>query len=210
MRALGLGAVFRSHGRSVTATNDTNGTIGDSSGEGVEGSLGALGKLVDLEDAGRAVPQNGLGVTDSSLVQLDGLGADIKTQPAIRDAILVVGGLGLGVRTELVGDDVVDGQRDLDIVLLGLLYELTHDLGALLVEERVANLDTLKRLLESERHAAGDDEAVDLVEQVVDQLDLVRHLGAAQNSEEGALGVLEGLREVIQLLLHEETGGLLR
>ena len=46
---------------------------------------------------------------------------------------------------------------------------------------------------EGERHAASDDHLVHLVEHILDQLDLVRHLGAAQDGQEGALGVVQGL-----------------
>ncbi len=43
--------------------------------------------------------------------------------------------------TYLVGRDVVHGEVDLDALGLGLLEEAVHDLRALLVEERAADLD---------------------------------------------------------------------
>ena len=45
-----------------------------------------------------------------------------------------------GVLVELVGDDEVDGQVDLDAVLLRLGHQVLDDLGALLVVERRADL----------------------------------------------------------------------
>ena len=46
---------------------------------------------------------------------------------------------------------------------------------------------------ECEGHAPAYDHLVHLVQHVLDQLDLVRHLGAAQDGQEGALGVVKGL-----------------
>ncbi|KAI3485128.1 hypothetical protein L1887_51565 [Cichorium endivia] len=60
-----------------------------------------------------------------------------------------------------------------------------------------------------ECHATADDERVNLVEHVVDELDLVRHLGTAEDGQEGTLGALERLGEELKLLLHQETGGTL-
>lgn len=49
-----------------------------------------------------------------------------------------------------------------------------------------------------------------LVNQVLNKLDLVRDLGSTEDGEEGLLGVLKDLGEVLELLGHEESGGLLR
>ena len=70
--------------------------------------------------------------------------------------------------------------------------------------------DVLEGLLEGEGHATADDERVDLVEHVLDQLNLVRDLRTAEDGEEGALGVLKSLGEVLELLLDEEARGALR
>ena len=69
-----------------------------------------------------------------------------------------------------------------------------------------------------------DDHSINLVQQIVDQLDLVgnlhtisccpalsiepnsaTYLGTAQNRQERALGAVQRLLEVIQLLLHQQT-----
>lgn len=67
-------------------------------------------------------------------------------------------------------------------------------------------LDVLKGLLEGEGHTASNDHGVDLVQQVLDQLDLVRDLGTSQDGEEGLLGLLEDLGKELELLLHQQTG----
>jgi hypothetical protein len=51
-----------------------------------------------------------------------------------------------------------------------------------------------------------DDHLVDLVEEVHDELDLVRDLCPPEDGEEGPLGIVQGLAEVLELLLQEEAG----
>lgn len=51
----------------------------------------------------------------------------------------------LGILVEFVGGDVVDGEDQLDVVLLGLLDEILHFLGTLLVEQRLADLQYISR-----------------------------------------------------------------
>ena len=55
-------------------------------------------------------------------------------------------------------------------------------------------------------HAAADDQGVDLGQQVFDHLDLVADLGAAEDGDEGARRVGQGLAEVAQLLFHQVAG----
>lgn len=50
----------------------------------------------------------------------------------------------------------------------------------------------------------------DLVEQVLNQLNLVRHFGATEDGEERPLGRLEHFGKVLELFRHEQTGSLLR
>ncbi|KAJ6445317.1 hypothetical protein O9K51_00076 [Purpureocillium lavendulum] len=205
-----LDAVVGGDGGGVAAADDDNlAVLLAAVDDGVERGLCAVGKVGELEDAGGAVPKDRLGVGDGLLVQLDRLLAAVEAHPALGDAVGVGGLARLGVLCELVGRDVVDGEHHLDALGLGLGHEVGHRLGAGLVEERVANGHAVERLLEGEGHAAADDERVDLVEQVVDELDLVRDLGAAEDGQEGALRRLERLGEVVELLLHEEAGGLL-
>lgn len=63
-------------------------------------------------------------------------------------------------------------------------------------------------LCKSESHSTTNDEGVDLVEHVFDEFDLIRDLGTAEDSKEGAIGALENLCKVLELFLHEETGSL--
>src|SRR5699024_7597368 len=55
-------------------------------------------------------------------------------------------------------------------------------------------------------HAAADDDGVSDVQQVVDDADLGRDLGAAQNGNQGTLGVGQSAAHDLQLLLDQEAG----
>lgn len=204
-----LDAVLGSNSGGITTTNDDNLAVLAALDSSIESGLGSLGELLKLKDTSRAVPQDGLGLGDGLLVQLDGLLAAVETHPAVGDTRLVSGGASVGILVELVGSDVVDGQDQLDVLVLGLLDQLGNGLGASLIEEGSADGDVVEDLLEGEGHATADDEGVDLVKEVVDELDLVRDLGTAEDGEERSLRGLESLGKVVELLLHEETGSLL-
>jgi hypothetical protein len=56
-------------------------------------------------------------------------------------------------------------------------------------------------------HGTTDQDRIDLVEQGVDDSDLVGDLGAADDGDEGAVGLGDGFAEVGELLFHEQAGG---
>lgn len=210
MAELVLNTVLLGDGSSVATTNDDNlAVILAAVDDSIEGGLGAVGELLKLKDTSGAVPEDGLGFGDSLLVQLDGLITTVETHPAVGDTLSVSGVTNVGVLVELVGSDIVHGENELDTLGLGLLDKLANSLGTVLVEERVTDGDVLESLLEGESHTTADDEGVDLVEEVVDELDLVRDLGTTEDGKEGSLGLLKSLSKVVKLLLHEETGSLL-
>lgn len=210
MAELVLNTVLLGDGGSVTTTDDDDlAVLLDSVDDGVEGGLGAVGELLELEDTGGTVPEDGLGLSDGLLVELDGLLTAVKSLPAVGDTVLVGGVASVGVLVELVGGDVVDGEDELDTLLLGLLDKVADSLGTGLIEEGVSDGDVLEGFLEGESHTTADDEGVDLVKEIVNELDLVGDLGTTEDGKEGALRLLKGLGEVLELLLDEETGGLL-
>lgn len=209
MAQLVLNTVLGSDCSGVTTTDDDDGTLLGGIDNGVESVLGTLGERLQLEDARRTVPEDGLGLSDGLLVQLNTLLTDIQTHVTVGNAFSIGSIASLRVSGELVGGNIVDGKDNLDVVLLGLLNDLADDLATSLVEQTVTDLDVLEGLLESEGHSTGDDEAVDLGQEVVDQLNLVRDLGTTQNGKEWSLGALQSLSEVVKLLLDQETGSLL-
>merc|ERR1719409_1295985 len=168
-------------GDGVTTTND-----GDTVevGEGVRDGEGSLGEGIHLEDAHRAVPDDGLALVEFGLEALDRVRTDVETHPALRN---VVNGddLRVGVRGELVGDDDVRREQELD----ALGFSLGHE-----------------RLVEGEDHATTEDNLVSLLQQGLDDANLGGHLGTADDGAKRALRVGDGTVEVVELLLEQETG----
>jgi hypothetical protein len=95
--------------------------------------------------------------------------------------------LAFGIK--LIGANEVHGQGDLDALGGRLGEEFLGDLRALGVVQAVTDLPFLEFLLEGEGHAAADDELVGFLEEVVDEGDLVRDLGAAEDGQQRALRV---------------------
>ena len=56
-------------------------------------------------------------------------------------------------------------------------------------------------------HGAADQQPVHELQQVLDHLDLVRHLRSAQNPDAGMGRILGALLEVLELLFHQQTRG---
>ena len=113
---------------------------------------------------------------------------------------------GQGVGIDAVGDDVIGGQQEFQLVRLGLLQKILGELDLVFFDQRLADGFTL-RLEEGVGHAAADDEHVDFAEQVLDDADFVADFGAAEDGDEGALGILKGAAEILKFFLHEQPGG---
>lgn len=189
-------------GRGGVATAD------DREGRGVEerlgDRLGALGVVGVLEDAHRAVPEDGPGVGELRCVQLAGLRTDVETLLVGRDGVRGDGGgvgRGLGLEIgEVRRDQDVHGEHQLDAVVLGALDVLLDGRDLVLLEEGDADLVALG-LEEGVGHAAADEQAVGLAEQLVDDGELVGDLGPAERDHVGALDL------VGELLQDADLGG---
>jgi len=190
--------------RGIAAAHDGDGL---GIGQSLRHGDGALGKDRVLKHAHGPVPDNGLGGFHSVGEELGGLRADVHALHVVGD-----GGDGDGFdvdrRVDRVGegggDDGVDRQQELDALLLGLLHHFPAIVDLLGVEEALADAAALGGE-EGIGHAAADDEGVDLVEQVVDDVQLVGDLGAAEDCHKRALGIGQGLAHDADFLLDEEA-----
>ena len=72
-------------------------------------------------------------------------------------------------------------------------------------DERPSDRDAL-RLEECVRHCPADEQAIDFAQQVVDNFELVRHFGAAENRHKRPLRRFERVPQVLQLPLHQQPG----
>ncbi len=189
-------------GRGGVATADDRERRGVEKGLGDR--LGARGVVGVLEDAHRAVPEDGGRVGELRGVQGTGLGTDVEAHLVGGDGVRGDGGgVGRGLRLQVGergrGHDV-DRDDQLDAVLLGAL-DVLGDGGQLVVlDQGGADLVALG-LEEGEGHAAADEDAVGLAEQLVDDGELVGDLGAAERHHVGPLDVLG------ELLQDADLGG---
>jgi hypothetical protein len=90
----------------------------------------------------------------------------------------------------------------------GASPQMAGELELVLLDEALARRDAL-RAEEGVRHRPADAHRVGLGEQVLEDLDLVGDLRAADEGDEGPRGVAERLAEVLDLLLDQEPGRLL-
>ena len=165
--------------------------------------LGSDSEGIKLKYAHRAVPNDRSGVLNRIGEQLDGLGADIHTHHVFRQLASLVNDR-LRVRTEVVAADRVNRQKQLDALVLCLLDKAQSEIELILLAQRGADRAAL-RLGEGVGHAAADDNGVALVDQVVDHVDLVGNLRAAQNGNERTGRVGKRLAHDGDLLLDQEA-----
>ena len=114
-------------------------------------------------------------------------------------------GLVLRAAGDLLGHDDVDREHDPDAVGLGGREDPPRVVDPVRLGQALADRLALG---EQERvgHPAAEDEHVDLGEQVVDDLDLVRHLGPAEDRGERARRRLHEHGQHLEFALHQEAG----
>ena len=166
---------------------------------------GALCQGGVLKDAHGAVPDDGLGVLHGVGEQSPGLLADVQA--------LLVGGDGLnghGLHINGAVDGVgeagshhgVHGQQQLDALALSLGHHVLAVADLLGIQQGVADAVALGGQ-EGVGHAAADNQGVHLLQKVVDHVQLVGNLGAAQDRHEGTLGVGQSLAHDGHFLLDQ-------
>ena len=180
----------------ISAADDGGGVVvgGDGFGDGV----GAGGEGGELEDAHRAVPDDGFGGEDFAGVGVDGFGADVEGHEVFREGTSAGEGFGFGVVGELVGEDVVGGEEKLDVVAFGLVEGGLGGLDLVGFDEGFAGGLALC-VEEGVGHGSADEDGVGLAEEVVDDLDLVGDFGSADDGDERLDGVCDGFAEVLEL-----------
>ena len=147
-----------------------------------------------------------LAVGDFLGEERDGLGADVEGHPVSGEGTVAFEDLRGSVGGELVGEDVVDGQQEANSLGCRFGEGFLGGIDLVRFEERLAGVLPLG-LEEGVGHAAADEERVDFAQQILDDLDLVRDFGAAEDGYEGALGCFESLAHVVEFLVHEQAGG---
>ena len=106
-------------------------------------------------------------------------------------------------------DDVIDRQFEPEAALFRAPLDVPRGIHQLGLDERLADRHPA-RLEKRVRHRAADEQRVDAGYQVLDDLELVRHLRAAEDGHERPLGTLEHAAEILDFLRHQQSGRRLR
>ncbi len=170
---------------------------------GARNGFGALCESVHLENAHRAVPDDGLRFADRVAVDLRGLLADVEALIAIGHRVEGNGHV-LGIRCEFLADNAVDGEKHFDALRLCFLEQFLCKIKALRIEQGIADV-VAHRLEEGVAHCAADEEGIAFIEQVFDNADLVADLFAAEDGDEGTLGLGQRAAHDAQFLLDQEA-----
>ena len=109
------------------------------------------------------------------------------------------------VGLELLGDDGIDRQHDLALRGLGLGHDLARGVDEVGFDQRLADRLALRQQ-ERVGHGAADDQHIDLRQQIAEQVELGRHLGAADDRGHRPLRMLERLAERLEFGLHGAAG----
>src|SRR5260221_4419087 len=191
-------------GYGITATYDRSG-----SGifcHGIGNLEGAFGEGRQFKNAHGAVPDDGAGAGDFFGKHINGFGADIERHHVGGDGLAMAVDFGQGAGFDAVGDDVIGGQQELELMGFRLLQKVAGEFEFVLFDQTLAYGFAL-RLEEGVRHASADDQNVNLAEQVLDDSDFVADFGASEDGDEGVLGILQDATQILQLFFHEQAGG---
>ena len=133
------------------------------------------------------------------------LGSDVEAHAAPDRRIVHLEHGGRRARFHLVGDDVIDRERELHAAAFACAHDVARGVELVVLDQRRADRQP-EGLEERVGHRAADEQSIDLAEKVLDDLDLVRHLGAAEDGDERPFGIAEGHAEIAQLLFHQQAG----
>merc|ERR1711988_752656 len=190
-------------GNGVTTANDGARTVLGDLSEALSDLVGALSEFLELEDAHRSVPHNGLAVSKGCLDLLGGLRAVVQAHPAVRDSIRG-NNLRVSVSSEFVSDNDVRREDELAVVLLGKSLSSLGGLDEVLLNKgRSGGHATSSE--EGEDHATANDDLVALLDQGLKDSDLGGDLGAANNGSERLLAVGDSTVEELKLLGEQEA-----
>ena len=168
---------------------------------------GTLGKRRVFKHAHRAVPDDGFCILDCICIQCHGLGTDVQTLHICGDLVGVhnadldrcIDRVG-----EACGNRGVDGQEQLDALFLCLLHHFRTVFDLLTVKQGLADAVALCGK-EGVCHTAADNQGVDLAEQVVDNIQFVGDLCAAENGNEGTFRIRQSLAHDRDFFFNQEA-----
>ena len=164
----------------------------------------AVVERLDLEGAERAVPDQRLGAGQHRDDLLDAARPDVEDHVVCAD-VVHRDDARRRVGRELLRHDHVDRQHDFAIERLCLGEDVARGRDEIVLAQRFADRLAL-RGEERVGHAAADDQRLDLRDQIAEQVELGRNLGAADDRRHRPLRCVQRLLQRFELLLHGAPG----
>ena len=162
-----------------------------------------MAKRLELKHAHRSVPHHRARIREFGGVGGSRFGSDIQAHPAIGQ---VAGDhLGVGVRREGVGHDMVSRQHQFDTARGGFCQDFACGVQAVFFAKAAANGMPL-RLQKGVSHATANHQTVDFLQQRLKHQDLVRDLGATNHGDQRLLRLTHGPIKCLNLLLQQQSG----
>mmetsp|Transcript_17979 Transcript_17979/g.32596 ORF Transcript_17979/g.32596 Transcript_17979/m.32596 type:complete len:400 (+) Transcript_17979:110-1309(+) len=191
-------------GNGVSSSNNGNGSVVlGKVGKNVDNSKGSLAKGIKLKDSHGSVHNDGPACAEGLLLLGRSGGTVIKTHPSIGNGI-DGHNLCVGVRGKVIGNDNINGKKNLLSKPLGLGQDLLGGLNKVVLDKGGSDIEALG-LEEGEDHASSNDDLLALVEEGVKDSDLGGDLGSSNNGGHGALAVGNGSVKVLEFLGKEES-----
>ena len=164
----------------------------------------AFAEGIHFEYAHRPVPDHKLRVFYRLRILLAGLGPDIQRH-IILVQVVQVGYFINGIRFELRCHHQICRQQDLHILNGRFRHNTFGFLNLVFFHQGFPHGNASGRQ-ESIGHAAADKQRVYLAQQVDDNTDLIRHLGAADNGGKGMLGIVYRIPDKTDFFFQQEPG----
>ena len=164
---------------------------------------GARRKRRDFEHPHRSVPDHRLGVGQQAGIEPRGLGADVQAHPVAHGRVAHLEHFGRRRGINLRRHHVIDGQLQHDPAGLCVRDDRARFIELVVLNERLADRHA-ECLEEGVGHRPANQQAIDASHHVTDDIDLVGHLGAANDCHERPIGSTQGETKKGELLLHQE------
>merc|ERR1712032_143670 len=153
----------------VSASNNSDGTLFlRQVGKNINNSEGTLGEFFELEHTHGSVHDDSFARRKGFFLFSGGSGTVIKTHPSIRKGI---------------SDNNIRRKQDLLSELFGLCHNFLGGVNEVILNKRSSNIETLG-LQESEDHTSSNDDSVTFVKKSIEDSDLGRNLGSADNGSQ--------------------------
>ena len=161
-------------------------------------------KRFHFKYAERTVPYQSFAFVKFGIDSGNSLFPYVEQAPTLRRNMFQIDSFMLGHRFEFLGYDNINRQNDFTVVAFGCGHNLFGRIQHIHLYQRVVFINGINAVgfHKSMRHAAGNDQFVNLLNQIVQQVKLGRNFGTADNCNQRANRVVQAGRQRIDFFFH--------